>query len=161
MHASQTRYEKEPKLESRTILSVDRLVKHFPVRRTSPLEDVLSFFGKKKAFVVHAVDGVSFELGKNETLGLVGESGCGKTTLARTILLLTRPTAGKIIFESTDLTTLKDTDLKKIRNKIQIVFQDPFSSLDPRMRTRDVVSEPLVASGVKDKKVILKMAQRL
>lgn len=144
-------------MENRVILDVDGLVKHFPVGRTSFLEDISSLM-RKSARVVHAVDGVSFELEKNETLGLVGESGCGKTTLARTVLLLTRPTAGRITFEDTDITRLKDADLKKIRGKMQIVFQDPFSSLDPRMRTKDIVAEPLVASGVKDKNAIMKMA---
>lgn len=144
-------------MENRAILNVDGLVKHFPVGRTSFLEDISSLI-RKSARVVHAVDGVSFELEKNETLGLVGESGCGKTTLARTVLLLTRPTTGRITFEGTDITRLKDADLKKIRNKMQIVFQDPFSSLDPRMRTKDIVTEPLVASGVKDKNAIMKMA---
>lgn len=143
-------------MENRATLSVNGLVKHFPVRRTF-LEDISSLI-RKNTKVVHAVDGVSFELGRNETLGLVGESGCGKTTLARTVLLLTRPTAGRITFEGKDIMALKDADLKKVRNKMQIVFQDPFSSLDPRMRTKDIVTEPLVASGAKDKNTIMKMA---
>jgi oligopeptide/dipeptide ABC transporter ATP-binding protein len=92
---------------------------------------------------VHAVDGVDFTLDYNSTLGIVGESGCGKTTLARTILLLTRPTAGKILFEGIDITSLSYRELAKIRPNMQMVFQDPFSSLDPRMRARDIVAEPI------------------
>jgi oligopeptide/dipeptide ABC transporter ATP-binding protein len=92
---------------------------------------------------VHAVDSVDFTLDYNSTLGIVGESGCGKTTLARTILLLTRPTSGKILFEGNDITSLSYRELAKIRPNMQMVFQDPFSSLDPRMRAKDIVAEPI------------------
>jgi len=124
------------------------LVKYFPVKRGS------SFSLRGSGLVVHAVDNVSYTLETKETLGVVGESGCGKTTLARTILMLTRPTSGRVIFDGTDITTLKDRDLEKLRRRMQMVFQDPYSSLDPRMRTRDIVAEPLVATGVRDGRMI-------
>lgn len=95
------------------------------------------------------MDGVTFDVLQNETLGVVGESGCGKTTLARAVLLLTPPTSGTIEFGGTDITRLPRHDLRKLRSKMQIIFQDPISSLDPRMRVRDIVAEPLVATGAK------------
>jgi len=97
----------------------------------------------EKGSKVHAVDDVTFTLQHNSTLGIVGESGCGKTTLARTILLLSRPTRGKIIFEGTDITAMSYGNLAKVRPSMQMVFQDPFSSLDPRMRAQEIVAEPL------------------
>jgi oligopeptide/dipeptide ABC transporter ATP-binding protein len=138
-----------------TLLDVKGLVKYFPVNQS-----LFEFFSSgRRGLVVHAVDDVNLGLGKSETLGLVGESGCGKTTLARTILMLTRPTSGKIFLGGVEITELRDNDLKKIRRKIQPVFQDPYSSLDPRMRTRDIVAEPLVATGVKDRNTITKLAR--
>jgi len=122
------------------LLKVEDLVKYFPAKggmfysETGLLE---------KGSKVHAVDGVTFALNHNSTLGIVGESGCGKTTLARTILLLSRPTNGKIIFEGTDITDMSYGALAKVRPNMQMVFQDPFSSLDPRMRAQQIVSEPL------------------
>ena len=122
------------------LLKVENLVKYFPAKggmfysETGLLE---------KGSRVHAVDGVTFTLNHNSTLGIVGESGCGKTTLARTILLLSRPTNGKIIFEGTDITDMSYGTLAKVRPNMQMVFQDPFSSLDPRMRAQQIVSEPL------------------
>jgi oligopeptide/dipeptide ABC transporter ATP-binding protein len=137
-------------MQSRPILSARNLVKHYSVGGTS-------YFSKRlgaKEKVVHALDGVSFDVNKDETLGVVGESGCGKTTLARTVLLLTPPTSGTITFEGTDITKLPRSDLRALRQKMQIVFQDPISSLDPRMRVRDIVSEPLVGAGQRDPKVV-------
>lgn len=127
------------------------LVKHYGAERTSALGKLLG--GSEK--VVHALDGVSFDVSQDETLGVVGESGCGKTTLARAVLLLTPPTSGTIEFEGTDITRLPKHDLQKLRSKMQIIFQDPISSLDPRMRVRDIVAEPLVATGEKNRSGIL------
>lgn len=93
--------------------------------------------------VIYAVDGISLELARGETVGVVGESGCGKSTLAKTILKLTEPTAGKIIFRGEDITNLSSREMRPIRKDMQIIFQDPRSSLNPRMRIGDIVGEPL------------------
>jgi peptide/nickel transport system ATP-binding protein len=106
-----------------------------------------SFFGKPKAFI-RAVDGVSFEIYKGETLGMVGESGSGKTTLGRTLLRLIDPTQGRIIFEGKDLADITTGALKKLRRHIQIVFQDPYSSLNPRLRIGSAIAEPLQVHGL-------------
>jgi oligopeptide transport system ATP-binding protein len=100
------------------------------------------------ARMVKAVDGVSFEIQKGETLGLVGESGCGKTTTGRAILQLQRPTAGQVYLEDVDLTQLKANELRPLRTRMQIVFQDPYASLNPRHTVQRIVSEPLVIHGM-------------
>jgi len=127
------------------------LVKHYGEERATAIGRLL----RRSEKVVHALDGVSFDVSQDETLGVVGESGCGKTTLARAVLLLTPPTSGAIEFEGVDITQLPKNEVRQLRSKMQIIFQDPISSLDPRMRVRDIVAEPLVATGQKNHDVIL------
>jgi oligopeptide transport system ATP-binding protein len=112
------------------ILEVENLVKHFPVKG-----------GGKR--VVHAVDGVSLKIKRGMTLGLVGESGCGKSTLARTIIRIYDPTGGKILLDGRDIAHLSQRQLKPVRKKIQMIFQDPFASLNARMTDKDIIAEPL------------------
>jgi oligopeptide/dipeptide ABC transporter ATP-binding protein len=121
------------------LLEARALTKHFPVRR-------LGAFGRSDV-VVHAVDGVSFALRPGETFSLVGESGCGKSTTARMLLRLETPTAGTILFEGADLMRLAGPALQAYRAAVQAVFQDPWSSLNPRMRAGDIVAEPLVLNA--------------
>lgn len=102
---------------------------------------------------VHAVTDVSLHVDRGETLGLVGESGCGKSTLGRAVLQLRRPTAGKVVFDGTDLTRLHGKALRLIRRRVQLIFQDPIASLNPRRRIGDIVAEPLVIAGVADRMV--------
>ncbi|MFC7397856.1 ABC transporter ATP-binding protein [Chelatococcus sp. GCM10030263] len=111
------------------VLRVDGLAKHFPVGR--------GWFGPRRT--VRAVDGVSFDVGRGEILGLVGESGSGKTTVGRAILRLTEPTAGKVLFDGTDVTTATPDAMRALRRRMQIIFQDPYASLDPRRTVRDQI----------------------
>ena len=122
-----------------TILEVRNLVKHF---------QVAGGFFSGSAGIVRAVDGVSFSIKRGETLGLVGESGCGKTTTGRCILQLERPTSGEVLFEGRDLTKLEGTALRDVRRKIQVIFQDPYSSLNPRMTVGQIVAEPMKVHGL-------------
>jgi oligopeptide/dipeptide ABC transporter ATP-binding protein len=130
-------------LEKELILTVNNLKKYFPV--TS------GFLRQKKIADVKAVDGVSFTVNKGETLGLVGESGCGKTTLGRCVLQLYRPTAGEVIYQGQDLCKLSEAKLMPVRQKIQIIFQDPYDSLNPRFTASDIIGEPLRIHGIKEK----------
>jgi ABC-type glutathione transport system ATPase component len=116
------------------VLEVRGLKKHFPVRRGLLSRETAS---------VKAVDGVDFAIGSGETLGLIGESGCGKTTTSKLILLQESPTEGSILFEGRDVAGLAGAELMAYRRAVQVVFQDPFSSLSPRMRVRDIIAEPL------------------
>jgi peptide/nickel transport system ATP-binding protein len=123
-----------------TILEAKKVEKHFPLRR-----GILDRFSRSEALKVRAVDDVGLSVGVDETLGLVGESGSGKTTLGRVVLLLEKPTSGQILFRGEDITNLRGEELRQIRKKMQIVFQNPNSSLDPRQRAKDIISEPLRA----------------
>jgi oligopeptide transport system ATP-binding protein len=125
--------------ETRPLLEVTDLVKHYAVRG-----GVL----RRQVGTVHAVDGVSFSLRVGETLGLVGESGCGKSTVARTVLRLVEPTSGSIKLDGTEITPLSKSELRPVRRSMQIVFQDPFASLNPRMTAGDIVGEPLSVHGL-------------
>ncbi|MDR0857765.1 MAG: ATP-binding cassette domain-containing protein [Oscillospiraceae bacterium] len=115
----------------------------------TPLLEVrnLKKYFQYKGGMLHAVDGVDFTLEPGKTLGVVGESGCGKTTLGRTILHLTEPTSGQLLFEGKDITNPKRAELRQLREQMQIIFQDPFSSLNPRMSVSEAIMEPLVLRG--------------
>ena len=117
-------------MSEQNILEVKDLTKHFKA-------------GKKQ--IVHAVDGISFTLERGKTLGLVGESGCGKSSCARTIIRMYDPTAGQIILDGTDITNMKQKELMPYRKKMQMIFQDPYASLNARMTVRDIIAEPLLA----------------
>ena len=121
------------------VLEVRDLKKHFPIKKG---------LLKRTVGHVYAVDGVSFTINKGETLGLVGESGCGKTTVGRTLLRLVEPTSGQILLGGKDVTRLRKAELRPFRREMQIIFQDPFSSLDPRMTAGSIVGEPLRVHGV-------------
>ena len=123
-----------PSASSEALLEVDNLVVEYPV-------------GPK---IVHAVSGVSLQIARGETLGLVGESGCGKSTLGRAVLQLRRPTAGRVSFDGQDLTAMHGEALRRMRQRVQLIFQDPIASLNPRRKIGDIVAEPLVIAGVKD-----------
>jgi oligopeptide transport system ATP-binding protein len=124
---------------SQPLLEVHDLVMHFPVG---------GGMFSKPAGVVRAIDGVSFNVRKGETLGLVGESGCGKTTTGRCILQLERPTSGRIVFEGIDMVTLDAAELRAVRRRVQVIFQDPYSSLNPRMTVGQILAEPLKVHGI-------------
>ncbi len=103
---------------------------------------------QRKVADVKAVDGVTFDVRRGETLGLVGESGCGKTTLGRVVLLLYKPTGGSVIFNGKDLTTMKSGDLRRMRRHMQMIFQDPYASLNPRMTIGSIIAEPIIIHGL-------------
>jgi len=122
------------------LLDVRGLRMHFPVT-----EGIVS---RRKIGEVKAVDGIDFTMQRGETLGLVGESGCGKTTTGRCILRLERPTNGAIIYDGTDIATLEQKDLRPLRRRIQVVFQDPYSSLNPRMKVGEIIGEPMKVHAI-------------
>jgi len=131
--------------EDNILLRVENLVMHFPIYRGVIRRQVGS---------VHAVDGVSFRVKRGETLGLVGESGCGKSTTGRTILQLYKPTAGNVIFDGVDLVKLKGEKMRQMRRKLQMIFQDPYASLNPRMTISEIIGEPLMVHNVANGKEI-------
>ena len=142
--------------EREVLLRVDGLKKYFPVRR--------GVF-QRHVGDVRAVDGVSFDVFRGETLGLVGESGCGKTTTGRTIIRLYEPTDGHVFFEDADLALLKGRELRQVRRKMQMVFQDPYASLSPRMSVAGIVGEPLevhhAARGPERKQIVASLLEEV
>ena len=136
------------------LLKVDGLKMHFPITK--------GIIFQREVGAIKAVDGVTFDLYKGETLGLVGESGCGKSTTGRAILQLYRPTDGHVVFEGKDLTQTKGEDLRKMRRRMQMIFQDPYASLNPRMTVGSIISEPLEVHGIgKSKKERQERVQEL
>lgn len=125
--------------DAKPLLRVENLVKYFPVER--------GLFGRDNA-VVHAVDGLDFELAAGDTMALVGESGCGKSTAGRLVLRLLEATSGKVWFDGEDLTSLKPAEMRARRRSLQMIFQDPYSSLNPRMTVQQTLTEPLVLHGL-------------
>jgi oligopeptide transport system ATP-binding protein len=142
--------------DPRPLLEVTDLVKHYPVR---------SGILRRTVGKVHSVDGVSFSIGVGETLGMVGESGCGKSTVARSVLRLVEPTSGSIHLNGEDITHLGKATLRPHRRSMQIIFQDPFASLNPRMTAGDIVGEPLtvhgLASGEKKRERVAELFQQV
>jgi oligopeptide transport system ATP-binding protein len=135
------------------ILEVRNLVKHFPITK--------GFIVQRQVGAVKAVDGVTFSIRRGETLGLVGESGCGKTTTGRVILRLMEPTSGEALFEGRNIFKLSKEDLRKMRRDMQIIFQDPYSSLNPRMTVGDIIGEPLEIHNLARGKEKLRRVQEL
>ena len=135
--ASESRTDTQP---SGRLLEVEYLVKHFPVHSSGVL--------RRKVGEVQAVTDISFSLDRGQTLGLVGESGCGKSTTGRTVLQLQPATSGSIRFQGTELTKVTGRGLRRVRRDLQVVFQDPYASLNPRIPVNDIVAEPLIIHGL-------------
>ncbi len=129
-----------PDIDPNAILTVRNLEMHFPITQ--------GILFQKKVGAVRAVDGVSFDVKRGETLGLVGESGCGKSTTGRTILHLSKATGGKFYFDGQDITNLNGANLKNVRRNMTMIFQDPYASLNPRMTVGNIISEPLIIHGI-------------
>ena len=127
-------------IDTKPLLEVRGLQMHFPVTEGIVIN--------RKIGEVKAVDGINFSVRRGETLGLVGESGCGKTTTGRCILRLERPTAGEILYDGIDIAKLERKDLMVLRRRIQVIFQDPYSSLNPRMKVGEIIAEPIMVHGI-------------
>ena len=133
----------DPQMANGTLVELKALVKHFPIRGGVFLKEVAS---------VRAVDGVNLSIREGETLGLVGESGCGKTTLGRLILRLEEPTSGEIFFQGENILAYNKERMRNLRRQMQVIFQDPFSSLNPRKTVSHIVGEPLLVHGMKNRR---------
>lgn len=138
--------------ENNVLLRVENLVMHFPIYR-----GVI----RRQTGAVHAVDGISFTVKRGETLGLVGEFGCGKSTTGRTILQLYKPTSGNVIFDDVNLVKLKKEQMRQMRRKLQMIFQDPYASLNPRMTIGDIIGEPLIVHNVASGREIQERVEHL
>jgi oligopeptide/dipeptide ABC transporter ATP-binding protein len=138
---------------SETLLEIRDLKKHFPVTRGILFQETVG--------LVKAVDGISYAINAGETVGLVGESGCGKTTTSKVVLLLEKPTSGSILFKGRDISTLAKPELKAYRRGVQAVFQDPYSSLNPRIRIGDTIAEPLVVNDAPPRAKVRERVQEL
>src|SRR5688572_12452805 len=140
------------RVSEESLVEVDELKVHFPIR---------TGFLQRTIGAVRAVDGISFEVRKGETLGLVGESGCGKSTTGRAVIRLNQPTSGTVRFGGVDLYGLKANELRHLRRRMQIIFQDPYSSLDPRMTVNSIISEPIethkLARGAKKRERVAEL----
>jgi peptide/nickel transport system ATP-binding protein len=142
----------EAKVQAGPLLHVEDLTKHFPVARGA---------FRSHPGVIRALDGVSFDLRAGETLAVVGESGCGKTTLGRCVTRLLRPSGGRIVFEGRDITGYSRSQMRPLRRDIMMIFQDPFGSLDPRMRVGTIIAEPLQVHGYGDSRAVEKRVRYL
>ena len=131
-------------MNNEVLVRVDNLTKHFPITR--------GVIVQRQIGAVQAVDKVSFDIHKGETLGLVGESGCGKSTTGRTIIQLYRPTSGRVYYKNQELTKFRRGELRQLRRNMQIIFQDPYASLNPRLTVGDIIGEPLEVHGVEKSK---------
>lgn len=136
--------------DKKVLLEARHLVKEFPIGGT-----------KKRPQVVHAVSDVNLEIYEGETLALVGESGCGKSTLGRTLIRLLEATSGEIYFDGEEIISMKPGEFAALRRQMQIIFQDPYASLNPRMRVREIIGEPLITYGMKDKQELEKRVREL
>ena len=143
-------------VKTETIVEAKALKQHFPV---------YGGITRRQVAAVKAVDGVDFKIARKETFGLVGESGCGKTTTGRCILRLIEPTAGQVLFNGTDIISLSRKELAKVRRNMQLVFQDPFSSLDPRMTVSEIIGEPLrihkIGTGKEREETVLDLIRKV
>ncbi len=139
--------------EKPVLMHVKDLVKHFPIYQ--------GLIVQKQVGAVRAVDGISFDVHQGETLGLVGESGCGKSTTGRTVLQLYRPTSGAVNFDGVNLVELKGENLRKMRRKMQMIFQDPYASLNPRMTVSEIIGEPLIVHHVANGKEVEQRVEQL